>query len=119
MLAALKAREERKGPMDTKQAPDAWIGQQVQVGLDTSQQVRAGVGPSGESEPLGILEAMNENGLVLLQRVEEGNRPVFYPWRLIAWVYPKEEQVTEEEQKSEAIPRPTEVPGPSYYRDAH
>jgi hypothetical protein len=105
--------------MDTKQAPDAWIGQQVQVGLDTSQQVRAGVGPSGESEPLGILEAMNENGLVLLQRVEEGNRPVFYPWRLIAWVYPKEEQVTEEEQKSEAIPRPTEVPGPSYYRDAH
>jgi hypothetical protein len=119
MLAALKASEERKGAMDTKQAPDAWIGQQVQVGLDTSQQVRAGVGPSGESEPLGILEAINENGLVLLQRVEEGNRPVFYPWRLIAWVYPKEEQVTEEEQKSEAIPRPTEVPGPSYYGDAH
>jgi hypothetical protein len=71
------------------------------------------------SYPLGILEAMNENGLVLLQRVEEGNRPVFYPWRLIAWVYPKEEQGTEEEQKREAIRRPTEVPGSSYYRGAH
>ena len=74
-----------------KPLPEEWFGQPVRVGLATPQQMRAGVGPSGESEPLGTLDAVNESGLVLLQRVEEGQRPVFYPWSCIAWVYPKEE----------------------------
>jgi hypothetical protein len=75
----------------SKPLPEEWFGQPVRVGLATPQQMRAGVGPSGESEPLGTLDAVNESGLVLLQRVEEGQRPVFYPWSCIAWVYPKEE----------------------------
>jgi hypothetical protein len=68
--------------------PEEWFGQPVRVGLATPQQMRAGVGPSGESEPLGTLDTVNESGIILLQRVEEGQRPVFYPWSCIAWVYP-------------------------------
>jgi hypothetical protein len=76
---------------DRKPLPEEWFGQPVRVGLATPQQMRAGVGPGGESEPLGTLDTVNESGLILLQRVEEGQRPVFYPWSCIAWVYPKEE----------------------------
>jgi len=76
---------------DYKPLPEEWFGQPVRVGLATPQQVRAGVGPSGESEPLGTLDTVNKSGLILLQRVEEGQRPVFYPWSCIAWVYLTEE----------------------------
>jgi hypothetical protein len=76
---------------DRKTLPEEWFGQSVRVGLATPQQMRAGVGPGGESEPLGTLDTVNESGLILVQRVEEGQRPVFYPWSCIAWVYPKEE----------------------------
>ena len=64
--------------------PTEWMKNPVRVGLST-------VGPDGESEPSGTLDAANESGLILLQRMEEGERPVFYPWSCIAWVYPKEE----------------------------
>jgi hypothetical protein len=76
---------------DHKPLPEEWFGQQVRVGLATPKQMRAGVGPSGESEPLGTLDTVNESGLILFQRVEEGQRPVFYPWSCIGWVYPTEE----------------------------
>ena len=77
--------------MDRKTLPAEWLGQPVRVGLATPQQMRTGVGPAGESEPLGTLDTVNESGLILRQRVEEGQRPVFYPWSCIAWVYPTED----------------------------
>jgi hypothetical protein len=65
-----------------RQDPEAWVGLQV----------RAGTGPGGADEITGKLEEVSDRGLVLLQEVsEEGRqveRPVFYPWASVAWVYP-------------------------------
>lgn len=96
--------------------PEEWIDQQVRVGLTAPQQMRHGVGPGGEIEPSGRLIQVNESGLVLLQRVEEGDRQVFYPWGAVAWVYPVEEQAADEEQKSYSEGESTAVTGPPSWR---
>ena len=102
--------------MDRKSLPGEWLGQPVRVGLATPQQMRAGVGPGGESEPLGTLDTVNESGLILHQRVEEGQRPVFYPWSCIAWVYPKEDV----KKRSMGFPDQTDLQltDPPYWKEA-
>ena len=99
--------------------PEEWIDQQVRVGLTAPQQMRQGVGPGGEIEPSGRLIQVNESGLVLLQRVEEGDRQVFYPWGAVAYVYPLEEPAADEEQKSYSEGEPTAVTGPPSWRERY
>ena len=54
---------------------------------------------------VGILQGSDRLGIYLRHSVLEGERPVFYPWEVVFWVYPTEEQSTEEDR-----PRPSGNP---------
>jgi hypothetical protein len=82
-------------------APEAWIGLQVRVGL-VGQQGQAGMEPADEENSIvGTLEEKSDVGLVLRQRTKEGERPVFYPWSSVVWVYATEEEQGAGEERDE------------------
>jgi hypothetical protein len=86
--------------MTKKQKPrrqklNRWIGRQVRVGLNLR----------GSTTMVGILQGSDRLGIYLRHSVLEGERPVFYPWEVVLWVYPTEEQSVEE-----ARVRPSENP---------
>jgi hypothetical protein len=86
--------------MTKKQKPgrqklSGWIGRQVRVGLNLR----------GSTTMVGILQGSDRLGIYLRHSVLEGERPVFYPWEVVFWVYPTEEQSVEEAQV-----RPSENP---------
>jgi hypothetical protein len=77
--------------MTKKQKPrrqklNRWIGRQVRVGLNLR----------GSTTMVGILQGSDRLGIYLRHSVLEGERPVFYPWEVVFWVYPTEEQSVEE-----------------------
>ena len=77
----------RKGE---QQAPEAWIGQEVVIG----------VGTTSARVPGELLE-VNDRGVVVYVRPEGSRKParVFYPWRNVQAVQlPDEEQSNDEEQ---------------------
>jgi hypothetical protein len=56
---------------------EEWIGQEVLVAL------------TEYSEPVaGTLTGVDDKGIAIRQSVVGGPRPVFYPWRFVAWVHP-------------------------------
>jgi hypothetical protein len=58
---------------------DDWMGQRVKVQLAMRE---------SEVVPC-VLEGVSDKGIVVRYRVQgEGERPVFYPWRLVEWIYP-------------------------------
>lgn len=67
-----------------------WIGRQVRVGLNLR----------GSTTVLGRLEGRDRLGIYLRHSVLEGERPVFYPWEVVFWVYPTEEHTTGEAKPS-------------------
>ena len=67
-----------------------WIGRQVRVGLNLR----------GSTTVLGRLEGRDRLGIYLRHSVLEGERPVFYPWEVVFWVYPIEEQSAQEAKPS-------------------
>jgi hypothetical protein len=78
-----------------RQKLSGWIGRQVRVGLNLR----------GSTTMVGILQGSDRLGIYLRHSVLEGERPVFYPWEVVFWVYPTEEQSVEE-----ARARPSENP---------
>jgi hypothetical protein len=63
-------------------APDDWAGQQVKLQLEVAR----------ADMVQGVLEEVSDRGVVLRYNVRpEGERPIFYPWRLVGWIYPVEE----------------------------
>jgi hypothetical protein len=76
-------------------ALDDWTGQRVKVQLDVRG---GGVIPC-------VLDGVSDKGIVVRYRIEgEGERPVFYPWRLVQWIYPAAgtEEESGEEDSGEA-----------------
>jgi len=58
---------------------DDWMGQQVKVRIDVS----------GSDVMPCVLEGVSDKGIVVRYPIQgEGERPVFYPWRLVQWIYP-------------------------------
>ena len=78
-----------------RQKLNRWIGRQVRVGLNLR----------GSTTMVGILQGSDRLGIYLRHSVLEGERPVFYPWEVVVWVYP-----TKEHSAEEARPRPSENP---------
>ena len=78
-----------------RQKLNKWIGQQVRVGLNLR----------GSTTMVGILQGSDRLGIYLRHSVLEGERPVFYPWEVVFWIYPTEEQSAEEDR-----PRPSGSP---------
>jgi hypothetical protein len=78
-----------------RQKLNRWVGQQVRVGLNLH----------GSTTMVGILQGSDRLGIYLMHSVLEGERPVFYPWEVVFWVYP-----TEEQRAEEASPRPSGNP---------
>ena len=78
-----------------RQKLNRWIGRQVRVGLNLR----------GSTTMVGLLQGSDRLGIYLKHSVLEGERPVFYPWEVVFWVYPTEEQSAEE-----ARPRPSGNP---------
>ena len=86
-------------------APEYWTGQQVRVGLDFRSGTEGGL--------VAELEEVNDEGIVLRYNVAEGERPIFYPWALVMWIYPVEEPAGEEQSEHRRMqPRaqPAEIP---------
>jgi hypothetical protein len=59
-------------------ALDDWMGQRIKVRLDVS----------GSNVIPCVLDAVSDKGIIVRYQVEGGERPVFYPWRLVQWIYP-------------------------------
>jgi hypothetical protein len=60
-------------------ALDDWTGQRVKVQLDIS----------GSNVLPCVLDGVSDKGIIVRYGIEgEGERPVFYPWRLVQWIYP-------------------------------
>ena len=77
--------------------PEDWIGQQISLGTD--------LGPSATI--VGTLEEVSDRGVVVKHELvdEEGEVSVFYPWRIVLWLYPHEEHGSDQQR-----PRPTGMP---------
>jgi hypothetical protein len=58
----------------------AWIGQPIKLWVELGNGLLIS----------GTLEGVDDKGVVVLQPLEGGDRPVFYAWRLVAWMHPKE-----------------------------
>jgi len=59
-------------------ALDDWMGQQVKVQLDVS----------GSDVMSCVLDGVSDKGIVVRYRIQGvGERPVFYPWRWVQWIY--------------------------------
>ena len=82
-----------------RQQLSGWIGRRVRVGLNLR----------GSTTIVGTLQGRDRLGIYLRHPVLEGERPVFYPWEVVYWVYPTEEP-TEEHSAEEARARPSENP---------
>jgi hypothetical protein len=76
----------KKKQKPARQKLRGWIGRQVRVGLNLR----------GSTTTVGILQGSDRLGIYLRHSVLEGERPVFYPWEVVFWVYPTEEQGVEE-----------------------
>jgi hypothetical protein len=64
-------------------ALEDWIGREVTAGVNVAGGMYT-----------GVLEGVDDRGIVLLHEVgiqAPAMRPVFYPWRLVTWVYPTSE----------------------------
>ena len=60
-------------------ALDDWMGQRVKVQLARR----------GSDVMPCVLQGVSDKGIVVRYRIQgEGERPVFYPWRLVEWIYP-------------------------------
>ena len=58
---------------------DDWMGQRVKVQLAMR----------GSAVMPCVLEGVSDKGIIVRYRIQdEGERPVFYPWRLVEWIYP-------------------------------
>jgi hypothetical protein len=80
----------RKKQKPARQKLSGWIGRQVRVGLNFR----------GSTTMVGILQGSDRLGIYLRHPVLEGERPVFYPWEVVFWVYPTEEQSSVEEARA-------------------
>jgi small nuclear ribonucleoprotein (snRNP)-like protein len=59
---------------------ESWIGQAIELWLEL-----------GDGRLVnGTLEGVDDKGVVVLQSLEVGVRPVFYAWSLVAWMHPTE-----------------------------
>ena len=59
---------------------ESWIGQAIELWLEL-----------GDGRLVnGTLEGVDDKGVVVLQSLEVGVRPVFYTWSLVAWMHPTE-----------------------------
>jgi hypothetical protein len=86
---------------------EAWIGQPIVLGVELGNgQIMS-----------GTLEGVDDKGVVVLQSLQGGDRPVFYAWRLVAWMHPSEGREREEGylkapvDVSPQTPTPPEVEG--------
>ena len=81
--------------------PEDWIGQQISLGTD--------LGPSATI--VGTLEEVSDRGVVVehelvVDDLQDGEVvSVFYPWRIVLWLYPHEEHGSDQQR-----PRPTGMP---------
>jgi hypothetical protein len=66
-------------------APKDWVGEQVKAGFEISD--------GHTNEVLGELLGVNDRGVIFDLNVDEGRRPVFYPWSKVSWMYPVEEWI--------------------------
>ncbi len=73
-----------------RQKLGGWIGREVRAGLNLR----------GSTTMVGILQGSDRLGIYLRHSVLEGERPVFYPWEVVYWVYPTEEQSSVEEARA-------------------
>jgi hypothetical protein len=82
-------------------APEDWVGQEVAARLDIG----------GGRNLRGVLDEVNDRGLVLRTEVrDEGELPVFYPWAYVHWVYPTSQPSEQGSRRRRARARPAEKP---------
>jgi small nuclear ribonucleoprotein (snRNP)-like protein len=75
---------------------ESWIGQPIELWLELGNGRLVN----------GTLEGVDDKGVVVLQSLEVGVRPVFYAWRLVAWMHP-----TEGRERAEGyLKAPVDVP---------
>ena len=82
---------------------EAWIGQPIElwVQLANGQHVS------------GTLEGVDDKGVVVLHSLQGvGNRPVFYAWRLVAWMHPSEGKERDEGYLKAPVDVPPQGPTP-------
>jgi len=82
---------------------EAWIGQPIElwVQLGNGQHVS------------GTLEGLDDKGVVVLHSLQGvGTRPVFYAWRLVAWMYPSEGKERDEGYLKAPVDVPPQGPTP-------
>jgi hypothetical protein len=72
-------------------APKDWIGEKVRAGFEISD------GPT--NEVVEVLLGVNDRGVIFALNVDEGRRPVFYPWSKVLWMYPVEEWMSPVEKQ--------------------
>jgi len=69
-----------------KEIPQKWIGDEVEVSIRTDDPELA----------MGKLKEVNDTGIVVvftLKRDDKGyRRTVFYPWRIVNWIRPAEDE---------------------------
>jgi len=83
---------------------EEWIGQPIELWLELG---------SGQLMN-GTLDGVDDKGVVVLQslELEEGDRPVFYAWRLVAWMHPTEGREREEGYLKAPVDVPPQGPTP-------
>jgi hypothetical protein len=81
-------------------APEDWIAREVRVGTEVGRAI------------IGTLEEVNDRGVVLQYEMggDEGEHPMFLPWRVVNWVYPTSEPSEPGDRRPATSARPAEVP---------
>jgi len=81
---------------------ESWIGQPIELWLEL-----------GDGRLVhGTLEGVDDKGVVVLQSLEVGVRPVFYTWSLVAWMHPTEGRERAEGYLKAPVDVPTQGPTP-------
>jgi len=81
---------------------ESWIGQSIELWLELGNGRLVN----------GTLEGVDDKGVVVLQSLEGGVRPVFYAWRLVAWMHTTEGREREEGYLKAPVDVPTQGPIP-------
>lgn len=80
--------------MAEEQVPDAWVGREVVAGFEIG----------GATKYEGTLESVGERGIVLRQEYAEATLTIFYPWRVVTWIYPSDDEGSGEREQEETVP---------------